>query len=59
MQERYDKGSQAVTKRKKKVAKKLEKKASKTYNIMIFWQRNQDLGLISEANSQIKLVKDS
>ena len=43
----------------KKVTKELEKKASKTYNIIAFWQCNQDLSLISKINTQRGLAKDS
>lgn len=46
-------------KRKKNVAKTLEKEASKCYNIGALWQRNHDLGLISQANIQSELDKST
>lgn len=55
----YGKGSRATTERRKKVAKDLEREASKTYNIMALWQRNQDLGLISRKNTQSGLASNA
>lgn len=55
----YGKGSRARTERKKKFANELKKEVSKIYNIMALWQRNRDLGIISEANTQSWLAKDS
>lgn len=52
----YGNSSRITLKRKRKVAKTLEKKTSK-YNISAFWQCNRDLGLISRANAQSKLNK--
>lgn len=49
----------ATLKRKKKAAKELRKKFSKSYNIGALWQRNRDLGLFSEANSQPEQGGDS
>ena len=59
LREGYGKGSRATTERRKKVAKELEKEASKMYNIMALWRRNQDLGLVPEANTQPGLAEDS
>ena len=38
-----------------KSARELRKEASKTYNIQALWQQSQDLGMISQANSQLEL----
>ena len=42
----YGKGSRSANKKQRKATKELEKEASKTYDIMVLWQRNRDLGLI-------------
>lgn len=47
----YGGGSVSSARRQKLAAKKLEKEASKTYNIKALWQRNRDLGLNSKANT--------
>ena len=51
----YGNNSRATLKRKRNVAKALEKEASKCYNIGALWQRNCDLGLISQASTQFEL----
>lgn len=51
LQKFYGKGSLATLKKKTKVAKELEKEASRSYNIGAFWQRNCGLGRFSQANS--------
>lgn len=55
----YGKGSRARTEREKKFANELKKEVSKIYNIMALWQRNRDLGIISEAKTQSWVAKDS
>ena len=47
----YGNGSQATLKKKKNVAKTLEKEASKCYNTSAFWQRNHNLCLISQTSA--------
>ena len=54
----YGQGS-AATLYQKKAAKKWEKGGDKSYNIQALWQRNRDLSLISNANSQPGLGKAS
>ena len=51
----YGIGSRSLSKRQRKSARELEEQASKTYDISALWQRNRGLGMISFANSQIKL----
>ncbi len=48
----YGKGSRSTQMRKQRSARKLEKEASKTYNIQALWQRSRDLGMISAVKSQ-------
>ena len=38
-----------------KYAREFKKEASQTYNIQALWQRSKDLGMISQANSQVEL----
>ena len=51
----YGKGSKRTPMRHQKSARELEKEASKTYDIRALWQRSQDLGMISTANSHVGL----
>ena len=51
----YGKGSRSTQMKHNKSARDLEKEASKTYNIRALWQRNRDIGTISQANSQVEL----
>lgn len=55
----YGNGSRATLKRKKNVAKLLEKEASKCYNIGALWQRNRELGLIYQDSAQSELEKNT
>ena len=48
----YGQGSVATLYRKKKAMKKWEDEGHKSYNIQALWQRNCDLGLISDTSSQ-------
>ena len=48
----YGQGSVATLYRKKKAMKKWEEEGHKSYNIQALWQRNRDLGLISDTSSQ-------
>ena len=48
----YGQGSVATFYRKKKAMKKWEDEGHKLYNIQALWQRNRDLGLIFDTNSQ-------
>ena len=48
----YGQGSVATLYRKKKAMKKWEDEGHKSYNIQALWQRNRDLGLISDTSSQ-------
>ncbi len=51
----HGKGSRSTQMLHNKSARELRKEASKTYNIQALWQRSQDLGMISQANSQVEL----
>lgn len=53
----YRNGSISTLRRVWKTALKLDKQASKTYNIRELWQQNIDLSRISTVNSQIELVQ--
>lgn len=55
----YGKGSSATLKRKRKAAKELEMEASESYDIGALWQRNRDLGLFPQANTQPDHGEDS
>ena len=59
LREEYSKISQVKIKKNIKVTKELEKEAFKIYNIMAFWQYNQDFGLICEVNTHPELAKGS
>ncbi len=48
----YGSGSRSSTKRQRKSARELEKEGSKSYNIRALWQRSQEVGMLSAANSQ-------
>ena len=50
----YGKRSKSSSQRQRKSARDFEREASQTYNIEALWQRGQNLGLISAANSQIR-----
>ena len=54
----YGKGSRTTKKKQRKFMKELEKKTSKTHDIMALWKRNRDVGLISKANNQPGLDKN-
>ena len=49
----YGKGSRSTQMLHNKSARELRKEASLTYNIQALWQRSQDLGMISQANSHL------
>ena len=51
----YGKGSRSTQMLYNKSARELREEASKTYNIQALWQRRQDLGMISQSNSQVEL----
>ena len=51
----YGKGSRSTQMLHNKSARELRKETSKTHNIQALWQRSQDLGMISQANSQVEL----
>ena len=55
----YGKGSKRTQMRHNKSARDLEKEASKIYDIQALWQRNQDLDMISKANSQVGLEQST
>ena len=55
----YGRGSVSSARRQKLAAEKLEKEASKTYNIKALWQRNRDLGLNSKANTPASELVES
>ena len=48
----YGSGSRSSTKRQRKSARELEKEGSKSYDIRALWQRSQEVGILSAANSQ-------
>ena len=45
--------------RHNKSARDLEKEVSRIYDIQALWHRNRDLGMISNANSQVGLEKST
>ena len=51
----YGKGSRSTQVLHNKSARELREEASNTYNIQALRQRSQDLGMISQANSQVEL----
>lgn len=56
----YGRGFVLLVRRQKLTVEKLEKKASKTYNIKAFWQYNCNLGLNSKVNILVsELAKSS
>ena len=55
----YGRGSVSSARRQKLAVEKLEKEASKTYNIKALWQRNCDLGLNSKVNTSASELAES
>ena len=55
----YEQGLIATLYGKKKAMKKWEEEGHKSYNIRALWQRNRDLGLISDSSSQYGPGKSS
>lgn len=51
----YGIGSRSSSKRQRKSARELEEQATKTYDNRALLQRNRNLGMISPANSQVRL----
>ena len=51
----YGKGSRSTQMLHNKSAREFKKEASQTYNIQALWRRSKDLGMISQANSQVEL----
>ena len=47
--------SRATSKRQRKSARELDEQAKQTYDIRALWKQNLDLGMISPANSQVRL----
>lgn len=55
----YKRRSVLSARKQKLATKKLEKKASKTYNIKALWQRNRDLYLNFKANNPVSELAES